>query len=583
MASQIESDGEVVEECGICSEELKEEQYTVCCEGICARKLHITCAGINVSAAELVDSSINISYVCSNCSVLTPRGLNNSIKELADLCRNNEKKIQKNIDEIIFKQDNLNSSIKLYMKDILMDVKWNKKSLEKITTAMKTLFESCHEDKQTLCMITSHLKGKSEDIKLFNDKIDKVEKQISNLGFEKHFVEFNSTLECMAEITTNLIETGLQRHSEIVSQARNRVKGKTIKLYRKVINSSIHKNKPKKDDSCGRDAKQLEIRKNIKLKRVRDSTAEEQECRIMKKSKQVVTEVDEMIEENQEHSSTENEYSVPVEEAVRQKMIKKKKEIKSQIKKPEVDGGELSKSNVLVQPEAKKILIHSNKLVSKKDSLLNLQILDYNESVQKYMEFEENLTKENLLNYGAVKDRKVHAARIKVVGIHDNIRDFELVAKLAQQNGVLQDCEMKIVKMNRSKRVRGREQMSTYNAIVELNQNVHTKILQLGKVNLGFTRCKVIDAISVIRCFNCSGYNHLAKNCTKRRACPRCAEDHSIKDCQEQFKLAKCINCYTSNKIYNCHLDVNHTTWDSGCQVYIRKLEIRKKMLNYKD
>lgn len=232
--SMIDSDGdgEEIEDCGICSKEIKEDQYTVCCEGICARKLHITCAGINTSAAELVDSSINISYVCSNCSVLTPKGLNNSIKELADLCRNNEKQFQKKIDEVMFKQENLNSSIKLYMKDISMDVKWNKKSLEKIITAMKTLFESSHEDKQTLSVITSHLKAKSEDIKLFSDKIDKVEEQISNQGIEKHFVEFNSTLECMAEITTNLVETGLQRHSELISKARKGVK--VFKLYKNI-------------------------------------------------------------------------------------------------------------------------------------------------------------------------------------------------------------------------------------------------------------------------------------------------------------------------------------------------------------
>lgn len=51
--------------------------------------------------------------------------------------------------------------MKLYMKEIATDVKMNKHSIGKIThtVAMKTLLESCNEDKCTLGNISSSLNG----------------------------------------------------------------------------------------------------------------------------------------------------------------------------------------------------------------------------------------------------------------------------------------------------------------------------------------------------------------------------------------------------------------------------------------
>lgn len=79
-----------IEECGGCSEMIKDGQEIVNCEGICARKFHISCAGLDTDTAVLVDTCINISFVCSNCSVLTPKGLHASIKELATIFKSKD-------------------------------------------------------------------------------------------------------------------------------------------------------------------------------------------------------------------------------------------------------------------------------------------------------------------------------------------------------------------------------------------------------------------------------------------------------------------------------------------------------------
>lgn len=104
-------------------------------------------------------------------------------------------------------------------------------------------------------------------------------------------------------------------------------------------------------------------------------------------------------------------------------------------------------------------------------------------------------------------------------------------------------------------------------------------MLSKGKVYVGWNRCWVMDAVELKMCYNCSGYSHLAEQCKNATHCPKCADDHRLKDCKELIE--KCVNCAYSNESSKSNLDINHSALNRCCKVFQRKLFIKRKNINY--
>lgn len=498
----IDSDGEPVDECEKCYQDIVQGQDIVCCEGMCARKFHISCVGISMAAAELVVSCINISFVCSNCFVLTPKGLNTDMKDLAKRITNNEGKLQKNTDEILRKQENLNSSIKLYMKDILEDVQSNRKSLENITKAMKTLFQSCSEDKQTLAKITSYLKEDGSSVALGNnkcDKVDTVDERTSNICLDKKFEDFSATLESMTEVTTNLIEIGLQRYQELIiliSEVSAKVKVKS-RRYRKV-KSSLRKHLKASKKVTWEDFQPQ--KGNQKSAAKKSNGSEDPKGQMVLASDTVRSEEERIGDLCSSIQTTENSIISHLKKEIVSDRTSKK-DARSQEVVQHNRTGKKRKNKNHGKGQKEKVQILSNELVSKKDSAINLQIYEYNQTVRKYMEYERNMVKcqepERSKSLNIRLDRRLAGPRIQIVGIRDSMTGIELIEKLVQQNDIRHETDIKVISTVNSKIVRGKNKFKAFNTIIEVNGNDHKSLIQEGKVNLGFNRYRVIDAIDV--------------------------------------------------------------------------------------
>lgn len=71
-------------------------------------------------------------------------------------------------------------------------------------------------------------------------------------------------------------------------------------------------------------------------------------------------------------------------------------------------------------------------------------------------------------------------------------------------------------------------------------------IQKIGKININWDKCYVVEELKVTRCFNCSGYNHFASKCSNKVACPRCSGEHILSNCSSQEE--QCINCLVFNE-----------------------------------
>lgn len=93
------------------------------------------------------------------------------------------------------------------------------------------------------------------------------------------------------------------------------------------------------------------------------------------------------------------------------------------------------------------------------------------------------------------------------------------------------------------------------------------KIILNRKLKIGWNMCNSDDYIKVTRCFKCSKYNHRATECRGEQTCPRCSENHSLKECKAE--QLKCINCITHNR-HNpeAQINANHSPLDKNCRSY---------------
>lgn len=165
--------------------------------------------------------------------------------------------------------------------------------------------------------------------------------------------------------------------------------------------------------------------------------------------------------------------------------------------------------------------------------------------------------------------------KILIVGMSTLIDKTSLSEKLKYQNSFLKNSTISVIKVQQSTKSK------CFNAVVELDNQSYKKALQLKKLFVDWERCFVYDNVYVVQCFKCCGYNHKTGICKNVQSCSKCAQQHLFKDCSNDF--TRCINCKTANEKFKMNLDVNHPAWDKKCSVYLRKIQLEKRKINYND
>lgn len=161
--------------------------------------------------------------------------------------------------------------------------------------------------------------------------------------------------------------------------------------------------------------------------------------------------------------------------------------------------------------------------------------------------------------------------RLKIVGVEDQLSETELKECLAEQNMYLKKIDLKLVTCYSTERLEGSK---TYSYIVEVDSNAHQLMLEAGRVNIGWERCKVLESFNIMRCFKCCGYGHKSATCKSDEICGKCTGLHKSKQCASEE--IRCINCVQVNKNRKLNLDTNHYAFSQECPTY-KKLVARKR------
>ena len=94
------------------------------------------------------------------------------------------------------------------------------------------------------------------------------------------------------------------------------------------------------------------------------------------------------------------------------------------------------------------------------------------------------------------------------------------------------------------------------------------RLLQLGKVKIGWVTCRIREHPEVARCFRCHGYGHGSRGCCnpdRKNACWRCgATGHLARSCKA---TPKCLTCLDRGD-----KDIAYVSGGSSCPVFREKL-----------
>lgn len=174
---------------------------------------------------------------------------------------------------------------------------------------------------------------------------------------------------------------------------------------------------------------------------------------------------------------------------------------------------------------------------------------------------------------------KLKKPKLRIVNVNsDDISpedsDGHIVDLVTRCNAINRgdDFHMKILKTSVNK-------FKNVDIVLETDPGTHCALLQLTKIKIGWSRCPVFNHLGILRCYNCLGYNHFAKDCKQDKACSACSGNHAHKDCDSQVQ--KCINCERLKRSRKMNIDSGHSAFDRACPVYTRLVKTLSGRVKY--
>ncbi len=151
--------------------------------------------------------------------------------------------------------------------------------------------------------------------------------------------------------------------------------------------------------------------------------------------------------------------------------------------------------------------------------------------------------------------------RVRIVGIPEGLNIAEVENYVRVQNPSIFNSES-LCQVNKICPTSKDKNIFQVECTVDLKS--YTKLLDTGHILVGLNGCGVYDALSLLRCYKCNGFNHGSKRCNKQVICPRCSDSHELKNCplSKDSKDLRCSNCLHLRDSQKLDIEVSHAAWE---------------------
>lgn len=214
-----------------------------------------------------------------------------------------------------------------------------------------------------------------------------------------------------------------------------------------------------------------------------------------------------------------------------------------------------TKSEILKTVNPIKANISVSRVINKTDGAVVIGCNDRNSSAKL-----KKMVEEKLSECYSVRELSGINPRVRIVGLTDHWEKVDLREYLIKMNPQIfnEDSTCTVLDISPTKNNSDIKQ-----ALLQIDKFTYTRATDAGHVIVGYDSCAVYDAINVLRCFRCNGFNHSSRNCKKEISCPKCAGKHAIKDCKSD--TFGCVNCIKLNEGGDSKVTFNHAAWDVNC------------------
>ncbi|XP_023242613.1 uncharacterized protein LOC111640786 [Centruroides sculpturatus] len=162
--------------------------------------------------------------------------------------------------------------------------------------------------------------------------------------------------------------------------------------------------------------------------------------------------------------------------------------------------------------------------------------------------------------------------RLILLNVPNSIPEEDLIEALYEQNDiwgkitkeeVLEEYKVRTILL------RGKVKENCGHVIISVPPKIRNVILSRKYMSLSWASVRVDDFISLLRCYKCCGYNHLARDCTNRLTCSHCGREHKYTECNGRHKIPLCINCDEHNQDLpnGKHIPTDHNAFYAQCQI----------------
>lgn len=161
----------------------------------------------------------------------------------------------------------------------------------------------------------------------------------------------------------------------------------------------------------------------------------------------------------------------------------------------------------------------------------------------------------------------VHGVPVEMSAVE--IKDELIVQNLKEKS----DLDVKVIYIFKNKPNR-----KSTSCILEVSPAVRKALHSNGRIYLRYAACSFADHVSILQCFRCLSFGHMAKDCKSGPFCGYCAGSHEMKECKRREQAPTCINC---KQRQSSNYEGHSATDAKKCPILCRKIKDKIAYINY--